>query len=177
MVLIPHAFSISLVVTLLVVTLLVFTGCGSSSGKPAVAALGYKSVTFPNGSVQLAIPEAYNQRSEPDDTLAITPGDNTGIVLRFTLHTLPEAVAEEFLQSQAQKKGLQMQRIGNKATISESGTRSEGGREYDMAFWQVGFGDSMVVISAETDRNRKGDQIVAECLNEVPKIIESMQKY
>jgi hypothetical protein len=168
----PLAFSVSLVVALLAVT-----GCGSSSGRPAVAAPGYKTVTFSNGTVQFAIPETYTQRSEPDDTLAITPGDNAGVVLRFTLHTLPDAVAEEFLESQAQKKGLQIERIGNKATISESGTRSEGGREYDMAYWQVGFGDSMVVMSTETDRKRKAEQIVSQCLNEVPKIIESMQKY
>lgn len=160
----------------LVVTLLSITGCGSSGGNQTLAVPGYKTVKFSNGSVQFAIPEDYVQRSESKDTIAVTPSNDAGIVLRFNLHNLPDAIAEEFLQSQAQKKGLQIQRIGNKTTISESSTHSEAGRNYDMSFWQIGFGDSMVVMSAETDQKRKGEPSVIKCLSEVPKIIESMQK-
>jgi len=174
MIITPHSFTRSLV---FVMSTLAISGCGSSSRTPAPGAPGFTTVTFLNGNVQFAIPEHYTQRSESDDTIAITPGDDTGIVLRFNLHNLPEAVAEEFLQSQATKKGMQINRIGNKATVSETGTRSEGGRDYDITFWQVGFGDSLVVMSAEVDRKRKDDKSVVECLNRVPKIIESMQTY
>ena len=156
---------------------LALSGCGSSNGTPAPSPPGFTTITFPNGPVQFAVPENYTQRSEPDDTLAITPSDSAGIVLRFNLHTLPEAVAEDFLQSQANDKGLQVTRIGNKATISETGTRSEGSRNYDMTFWQVGFADALVVMSAEVDQDLKGNKAVKECLNGVSDIIESMQKY
>jgi len=158
-------------------SILALNGCGSSNGTPSPSPPGFTTVTFPNGTVQFAVPESYTQRSEPDDTVAITPSDDSGIVLRFNLHNLPDAVAEEFLQSQANDKGLQINRIGNKATLSETGTRSEGGRDYDMMFWQVGFGDALVVMSAEVDRKHKDDQTVKDCLSSVPEMIESMQKY
>lgn len=95
-----HSIARSLV---LAMSILAISGCGSSSGTPASSAPGFTTVTFPNGTVQFAIPKHYTQRSEPDDTIAITPGDDTGIVVRFNLHNLPEAVAEEFLQSQAKR--------------------------------------------------------------------------
>jgi len=45
-----------------------------------------------------------------------------------------------------------------------------------MTFWQIGFGDCLIVMSAEVDRKDKQDPEVVECLNGVPNIIESMQK-
>ena len=157
--------------------LLALTGCGSSSATPSPSPSGFKTVSFPNGSVQFSIPEAYSHRTEPDGTIAITPSDEIGITLRLNLHNLPDAVAEEFLQSQAKDKGLQLTRIGGKATISENGTRSEGGRNFEMTFWQIGFGDCLVVMSAEVDKKHRVDQTVKECFIGVPKIIESFQKY
>ncbi len=161
---------------LIVTSTLVLSGCGGSS-TPAPSPAGFTTVTFPNGDVQFSVPQSYSQKSEPDDTVVIVPGDDSGIVFRFNLHNLPEPVAEEFLASQAKDKGLQVQTVGGKATISETGTHSEGGRDYNMAFWQVGFGDSLVVMSAEIDRDRKGDQVVKESLAGVPAIIQSMRKY
>lgn len=159
------------------VVLLALSGCGSSSATPKPSPPGFTTVSFPNGTVQFSIPEAYSQRSEPDDTIAVTPGNATGITLRLNLHNLPDAVAEEFLQSQAKDKGLQLTRIGGKATFSETGTGSEGGRNYERTFWQIGFGDSLVVMSAEVDKKHRSDQTVKECLSGVPKLIESLQKY
>jgi hypothetical protein len=161
----------------LLIVFLLLNGCEGVATTAKNSPSGNVAVKFPNGSVQFEMPEHYSQSAEPDDTIAITPGDETGIVLRFNLHNLPEAVAEEFLQSQATDKGLQMARIGGKAAFSETGTRSEAGRQYDMNFWQVGFEDALVVISAEVDREHQGNRAVNECLDVVPKIIESLQKY
>ena len=161
---------------LIVTSTLILSGCGGSS-VPSPSPAGFTTVTFPNGKVQFTVPESYSQQSEPDDTIAITPGDNSGIVFRLNLHNLPEAIAEDFLASQAKDKGLQIKTIGGKSTFSETGTRSEGGRDYDMTFWQVGFGDSLVVMSAEVDRKHKGDQVVIDSVSGVPAIIESMRKY
>jgi hypothetical protein len=161
----------------LVVSLLALNGCDSSNGSPSPSPPGFSTITFPNGNVQFFAPETYTHQSEPNDTVAITLGDESGIVVRFNLHNLPDAVAEDFLHSQANDKGLQINRIGNKATFSETGARSEGGRDYVMTFWQVGFGDALVVISAEVDREQEENQTVKDCLNRVPKMIESMQRY
>lgn len=157
--------------------LLAVNGCGSPSGPPKPSPAGYKTVTFPNGPVQFSVPESYSESSEPDDTVVITPGEDANITLRFNLHVLPGDLAEEFLKSQAEEKGLKLTPIGDKTTFSEGGTHSEGGRDYEMKFWQIAFGDSLVVMSAEMDKKHKGDQAVKDCLREASKIIESMQKY
>lgn len=157
--------------------LMVVEGCGPAAGPPKPSPAGQKTVTFPNAAVQFSVPEEYVQRLEPEDTVMIKPTSDAGITLRFNLHALPEAMAVEFLKAQAEEKGQKVTQVGDKSTFSESGTHSEGGHDYDMKFWQVAFGDSLVVMSAEIDKKQKSDPAVKACLQEVPKMIESMQKY
>ena len=150
------------------------TGCG---GAPSpVPDQGFKTITFPNGNVKFFIPDDYSQQNEPNDTVAVSPGENSGIVLRFNLHQLPAAIAGEFVAGQAKEKGLEIDRVGNKSMFSEASTRKEGGRDYDMTFWQIGFGDSLVVMSAETDPKLKEDKVVVDCVSSIPAIIESLHK-
>jgi len=153
-----------------------FSACNSSTPTPEPNTAGSTTVVFPNGPVQFSIPEHYSQRFEPGDTIAITPGGENGITLRFNLHRLPEPVAEEFVESQANEKGLTLTLMGDKIIFSETGTRSEGGRDYEMTYWQIGFGDSLVIMSTEVDGAQKATQSVRDCLAAVPKIIESLQK-
>ena len=152
------------------------SGCGESKAPLKPKASGFTTVTFPNGPVQFSMPDTYSQHSEPDNTIAVTPGDEIGVTLRFNLHNLPDGVVEEFLESQAKDRGLQIVRVGDKTTFSETETRSEGGHDYIMTFWQIGFGNCLVVMSAEVDKIHKEDQAVKECLEAVPEIIKSMKK-
>ena len=149
---------------LILMVLLAMSGCGESKAPSKPKASGFTTVTFPNGPVQFSMPDTYSQRSEPDDAIAVTPGDETGVTLRFNLHNLPDGVVEEFLESQAEPRGLQIVRVGDKTTFSETETRSEAGHDYLMTFWQIGFGDCLVVMSSEVDKMHKGDQAVKAVL-------------
>lgn len=132
--------------------------------------------TFPNGPVSVSLPVKTTVRVEAGDTVAVSPSSDAGITLRFNLHGLPDLDAEEFLLAQSKSKGTEIVRIGGKATFSESGARAEGDIQYEMTFWQIAFGDSLVVMSAEVDSERADDPATKELLAAVPAIIESMTK-
>lgn len=135
-----------------------------------------KSVFFSNGPVQFLTPAVYEVGSEPDETIVITPCEESGIVLRLNLHNLPKAAAEEFVRAQAKKKGLKSELIGGKTVLQENEEVTVDGKRYEMTFWQVGFGDSLVVLSAEVDPEKKDLLIVKYCLEYIPSLIESMSK-
>ncbi|PQO37934.1 hypothetical protein [Blastopirellula marina] len=160
-------------ITVLVLPLI---GCGTANF-PTPSPPGYTTVVFPNDNVQFDMPEKYVLFYEQDESISIRPSEDSGIVLQFSLNNLPEPIAEEFLVMQAKEKEIEVTRIGNKATISESGNLSEEGKNYEMTFWQIGFDDSLVVMSAKVDQAHKMDPDVIECLDGVPTMIESMHKF
>ncbi|MEL6110082.1 MAG: hypothetical protein AAFU85_29060 [Planctomycetota bacterium] len=137
---------------------------------------GETTFTFPNGPVTVSIPVSGTVRLEAGDTVVVSPPSDSSITLRFNLHGLPGLDAEEFLLAQSKSKGLEITRIGGKASLSEMGTRSEGDIQYDMTFWQIAFGDSLVVMSAEVESDRASDPVVKEFIAAIPEIIESMAK-
>ncbi len=161
---------------LMAVLALQLCGCGPAR-MPTPSPPGYKMVVFPNGDVQFDIPEKYELIYEQDESISVYPSEGSGIVLRFTLQNLPEPIAKDFLEMQAKEKGLKVVPMGDKATISELASHREEGHDYEMTFWQIGFENMLVVMSAEVDQTRKQDPIVVECLKGVPAMIESMHKF
>ena len=142
---------------------------------------GFKTVTFSNGKVEFGVPKEYVQSAEPDGTIALKPSDDAGITLRFNLHylegaDLPADVGTQFVRKQAKDKGLKVMEVAEKVLLTEGGTRKEGERQFDMTFWQIGFQNAVVVMSAEIDQARKSDEAVIGCMNAVPEIIKSMRK-
>ncbi|RCS54379.1 hypothetical protein DTL42_04325 [Bremerella cremea] len=151
-------------------------GCGPAS-IPSPSPPGFETVVFPNDTVQFDMPKTYKQSVEPEDTVVITPAEESGITLRFNLHVLPEPLAVDFVEMQAKEKGTKVKMIGDNATFTEKGSRSDEDHDYEMTFWQIGFDNMLVVMSAEVDQARKNDIIVVECLKNVPTMIKSMHKF
>lgn len=155
---------------------LVLVGCEPAS-MPTPSPPGYKLAVFANGNVQFDIPEKYELRYEQDESIMVRPSEHAGIILRFTLQNLPEPIAEDFLLTQAEKDGMEIKEMGKNLVISESGSRNENGQDFNMTFWQVGFEDALVVMSAEVNKTRKDEPAVLDCLALVPAMIESMHKF
>lgn len=144
---------------------------------PKKAKPKHKVVTFPNGPIQFEIPQKFDVAVEPNDTLVISPGSESGIILKFNLYTLPKSVAEEFVREQAREKGLELNVIDNKTTISEYATSKIGGFEYELTSWQVGFDDKLIVMSAEVEAEKKNADVVDECFELIPMLIRSIREH
>ena len=162
--------------SLLLVATLMLPGCEDASSSKVSSTAELKVIAFSDDSVQLAIPASYSHSFEPDNTIAITPGEQSGVMVCLTLHSLPAPFANEFVKDQAESKGKQLRSVGDKAVFSESGSRDKGGREFEMTFWQIGFEDCVVVLSAEVDKLLSESEPVRDCLKSIPEMIASIKK-
>ncbi|MEM8736771.1 MAG: hypothetical protein AAGG44_21245 [Planctomycetota bacterium] len=164
-----------LITTCIALAVLPLGGCNSSA-QPTENPQALQVVTFPNGPVEFQMPTSYSLQLEPDETVAITPGDVRGITIRLNLHNLPSDMAAEFVEKQASDKGLEVTQVGDKTVFSETGIHSSGGRQYDMTFWQIGFGDALVVLSAEVDQSQSDPSVLTPIFEEISKITRSLEK-
>lgn len=153
-------------------------GCKSKSPVPA----DWKAVPVGKGEVTVSAPKDYVPGSEPDDTTMLTPPGDPGIVLRLNFHQMdkpgvPKDIALRFVRDQAKEKGLTVSEKGDKAFFTESGRLDEGGKKLVTQFWQIGFGKSLIVLSATILEEQSDSDAVKECLEKVvPLMIESLKK-
>ena len=110
------------------------------------------------------------------------PPNDPGVTLRFNLHYLegaglPSDVGATFVRDQAKKKQLQITEKGGKVIMTETGTSEEKGVKVERRFWQIGFQNAVVVMSATVVEDKKDTPAVKECLEKtVPAVIESLRK-
>lgn len=152
--------------------------CQARDSTPA----GWKSHPLGKGQVTVAAPAEYRESAEPEETLALTPPNDPGVTLRFNLHYLegqgvPSDVGVQFVRDQAKKKKLSVTEKGGKAILTESNVGEEKGVKVERRFWQIGFQNAVVVMSATVVASKKDDVAVKECLEKtVPAVIDSLKK-
>ncbi len=152
--------------------------CQSRDTTPA----GWKTHPLGKGQVIVAVPADYRESTEPDETLVLTPANDPGVTLRFNLHYLegqgvPADVGVQFVRDQAKKKNLSVTEKGGKVLMTETNTGDEKGVKVERRFWQIGFQNAVVVMSATVIASKKDDAAVKECLEKtVPAVIDSLKK-
>jgi hypothetical protein len=157
---------------------LVSFGCQSRDATPT----DWKSHLLGKGQVTVRAPADFQQSMEPEETLALTPSNDSGVTLRFNLHYLegqgvPADVGAQFVRDQAMKKNLPVTEQGGKVIMTETNTAEEKGVKVERRFWQIGFQNAVVVMSATIVASKKDTAVVKECLEKtVPVVIESLKK-
>jgi len=89
---------------------------------------------------------------------------------------VPQDGGVQFVKAQARKRGVKTMQIGDNVLLIEGGSREEGGRKFDMTFWQIGFQNALVVMSGEIDQAQKNNEVVIDCMNAVPEIMKTFRK-
>jgi hypothetical protein len=152
-------------------------GCSSKSQVPA----NWRAVLLPGGKAAIRVPPEYRSSTENEETLVLLPSNGSAITLRLNLHLPTESVASDigvkFVRDQAKEKGLTVTEKKGKVYLTESGTAEEKGKKLLMQFWQIGFENAVVVMSATILDGKQESTEVKECLEKhVPLIIESLKK-
>ncbi len=152
--------------------------CQSHDSTPA----GWKTHSLGKGQVTVAAPADYRDRTEPEETLVLTPPNDPGLTLRFNLHYfegqgIPADVGIQFVRDQAKKKNLSVTEKGGKVFLTETNSDEEKGVKVDRRFWQIGFQNAVVVMSATVVMSKKDEPAVKECLEKtVAVVIDSLKK-
>lgn len=115
----------------------------------------HRWIVFDDGRVAFLAPSDYSTHREGNETVAVyPPGKESGVTLRFSLHTdplnpqMPADVAEQFVTEQAKQKSLALTRLGERVFFTESREEDWPDRRVLTHFWQVGTGRILVVCSA-----------------------------
>ncbi len=118
---------------------------------------------------------------EDDDTVVVYPPGESGITLRFSLHTrplqpqMPADVAEQFVAEYAASHRLPLTRLRDRVYLTESREADWPDRRVLVHHWQVGCGRILVVGSATIWGADRESQTVRQTLSVVPEIIESLR--
>jgi hypothetical protein len=166
--------------TLLVVSLVfVFPTRGQEDSKLRGQKTDLSALRFPNGPVELELNDKWFAEIGDNNTVNITPEPNSGIVLSLNLHTEPKemgpGMAKQFLQSQANKKRLKTQKLGNKLAISEASKGIEKGKSYTSTHWQIVVGDYLVVATIEIDDRKQKDRLTETAKDDMRRILGSLR--
>jgi hypothetical protein len=146
------------------------------------APVGYRWIVFDDGRVAFLAPTDYTMHRERDETVAVhPPGNESGITLRFSLHTsplhpqMPANVAEQFVTDHATTRGLPLTRLSDRVFLIESREADWPDRRVMMHYWQVGAGRILVVCSATVWGTDRESVTVRRALSVVPQVIESFR--
>jgi hypothetical protein len=138
-------------------------------------------VSFTDGPVAFLAPAGFGTHREDDDTVAVYPPGDSGITLRFSLHTrplqpeMPADVAEQFVSEHATSRGLSLTRLHDRVYLTESRETDWPDRRVLVHHWQIGCGRILVVGSATIWGSDRESPTIQQTLSVVPKIIESLR--
>ena len=167
--------------------------------KPMSAVLGQLAVTlllalpsmasaqqvfkFADGAGEVRIPNHYTRVDDQDASLVVVSRPEGNVRLYFDLHKLDAAVrvknpGEAVVREQAQKKNKELIRRGNRvAFFDPSPAGAENGRTILYLHWQIGFGKTMVLMSAHVPQDARDAPDVKRFLSgDIESIIDSLRR-
>jgi hypothetical protein len=146
------------------------------------APAGQRWIVFDDGRVAFLAPADCAVQREADETVALhPPGNESGITLRFSLHTrqlhaqMPADVGEHFVADHALAQGLSLTRLSDRVFLTESREADWPDRRVLMHYWQVGAGRILVVCSATIWGADRESDTVRRAMATVPGVIESFR--
>jgi hypothetical protein len=142
---------------------------------------GQRWITFENGPVAFLAPSDFQMHKEFDDTIAIYPAGDSGITLRFSLHTkamhseLPDNVAEQFVTDHAAEHKLPLTRLKDRVFLTETGEADWPDRRVLIHYWQIGIGRVLVVCTATIWGKEREADTIQSTLKLMPIIVDSIR--
>ena len=115
----------------------------------ATAANAQTVMKFGGGVGEVTIPSHYARASGKTPGLVVVSTPEGNVRLYFDLHRLDGAQAETYLRDLAKANGGQIRKRGDKLVLFQPGPHgSEDGRMMLRLHWQIGFGETLVAMSA-----------------------------
>ena len=146
------------------------------------APTGWRWVVFDDGRAAFLAPKDYAIHRERDETVAVyAPGKDSGVTLRFSLHTrlfdlaMPSDVAEQYVIDRATEQQLPLTRLRDRVFLTECKESDGPARRVLMHCWQVGAGRILVVCTATIWGADRESEIVQRALRVVNQSIESLR--
>lgn len=124
-------------------------------------AFAQQILKFADGAGEVTIPDHYVRLKDKDASLVVVSRPEDNVRLYFDLHKLDSAVrvsnsGEVLVREQAQKKNKQVRQRGSKVVFFDpSPPNSVDGRTILYMHWQIGFGKTVVVMSAHVPQDAK----------------------
>ena len=161
---------------------LVFTVIGTAFFSASLAN-AQNVFRFSAGAGEVTLPAHYERVDDKDASLVVVTKPEGNVRLYFDLHKLDAAVrvrnpGEAVVREQAQKKNRKLYEIGNKVGFMDPTPDTvRNGRSFINFHWQVGFGKTMVVMSALIPRDARDAPDVKRFLSgELEDIIETLRR-
>jgi hypothetical protein len=135
-----------------------------------VTAVAQQAFVFAGGAGEVTLPSNFEQVDDPDAALVVIDRPEGNIRLFFDLHKLDAAIrpsmpapAEELVSEQAQKKNAKLYKFVDRVVMFEPGREIVvDGRRYFNLHWQVGFGATLIVFTAEILRDAQDEPDVKQ---------------
>ncbi len=125
--------------------------------------LSYAQVTyrFGEGAGEVTVPLHYAKVDDKDASLVVLSKPEGNVKIYFDLHKLDAAVkvrnpGEALVREQAEKKGKQLKQFAGKVLFFDPAPPVKVGNEVILNLhWQIGFGSTLVVMSARVPQGAK----------------------
>jgi len=138
----------------------------------APLALAAQKVSFASGKATVPLPENFRVSTAGDDLVAIFGADGDHKLELTLLKDLSNAEgaknrAVEFVEAQAEKKGLKILRSEGRATLMEAGAQEQrGGKTYQSVHWQIAVGNCLftMTVTAPVPMSKELDAFLGDPL-------------
>ena len=161
----------------LVCWLLVVWLCASLFARDAVA-----QTVMAFGAGEVTLPAYFERYDTPDTALAAVSKPQENVRLFFDFHKLDDPVrknlGEAFVREQSKTKGRTLRELAGKVAFFDPGKDSVvEGRQYTNLHWQIGFGNSVVVMTAVLAHDGREAPDVKQFLEgDIERIVSSLRR-
>jgi hypothetical protein len=149
----------------------------------ALPAYSQNTLKFASGAGEVTLPAHYVQVEDKDASLVVLSKPEGNVKLYFDLHKLDAAVkvvnpGEEVVREQAEKKGKQLKSLAGKVVFFDPSQPVKVGEEVILNLhWQIGFGKTMIVMSARVPQAAREAPDVKRFLSgDIEAIVSSLRR-
>jgi len=149
----------------------------------SVAAFSQTAFKFGEGAGEVTVPAHYVQIEDNDASLVVLSRPEGNVKLYFDLHKLDAAVkvtnpGEALVREQAEQKGKQLKQLAGKVLFFDPSPPAKVGEEVVLNLhWQIGFGKTLVVMSARVPQMAREAPDVKRFLSgDIEAIIASLRR-
>lgn len=140
----------------------------------------FHTVDLPGNIGSVSIPADFTVKMEDDSTLLAYPQTGEALSLCFSsLSRVTEGCGEDegktYVRDKAIKERLEYQEFDDRGIVTSEEETKEKGTPLIIRFWEVGMGNTVVIVSATILRAKRNDGVVRSILNAMPVILQSIK--